>query len=166
MYFWNTKALAIELQEGSVDQKEKMKYFVIFMLSTYVIFDLSLYMQEDYSSNYFILSLADTGLMMIAVYLCYRINRDGDDSEFIDRFVCLSLPIAIRFIFAIFGFLLGLVILSVIIGDSFDPWAEEGSLLEGIEILLFEILFYWRIWVAMKWASHPQKGINKIDATA
>lgn len=166
MYFWNTKALAKELKEGSVDQKEKMKYFVIFMLSTYVVFDLSLYMQEEYSSDDFILSLLNTGLMMIAVYFCYRINLEGDNFEFIDRFVCLSLPISIRFICVVFGILIGVSFLSSFLGESFNPWAEEGSLQEGIEILLVEILYFWRIWVAIKWTSHPQKDINKINATA
>ncbi len=156
MYFWNTKALANELKEGSVDQKEKMKYFLVFMLWTFVVLDLSLYMQEDYSSNDFILSLADTGLMMIAVYLCYRINRDGDDSDFIDRFVCLSLPITIKFTSVVFGILIGVSILSPFLGESFNPWAEEGSLLEGIEILLIEVIYYWRVWVAIKWVSNPQ----------
>ncbi len=35
MYFWNTYALAKELKEGTLDQKERVKYFIIFVLAEY-----------------------------------------------------------------------------------------------------------------------------------
>lgn len=34
MYFWNTKALAKELKEGTLSEREKFKYYIITTLIT------------------------------------------------------------------------------------------------------------------------------------
>ncbi len=156
MYLWSTKGLIKELRDGSLDQKEKVKYFVVFLLMYNVGFELSLFAQENYSIDDLTSFVVNTVIMVVAIYLCFRINRDGDDVEFIDRFVCLGLPITIRFICSLFAILIGLSLLSIFFGDSFNPWAEEDSLLVVVEGVAVEILFYWRIGVAIKLTSHPQ----------
>jgi hypothetical protein len=166
MYLWDTKALANELKAGTLKQSEKFRYFLIFVMVGYMEIDLAIYLNEPYTLNDLITSTVITIFTGIAIYLCYRINREGDDLEFLERYICLTLPVSIRFIAVILMIFIGVLTLSAFLGDSFDLWVEEGSLLEWIVILLMEIIYFWRIWVAIKLTAHPLKDINKIDATA
>jgi hypothetical protein len=157
MYFWNTYALAKELKEGTLDQKEKVKYFIIFVLTEYLFFDLAYLLDEPSAINYPFEPIFYTLIVGFGIYLCFRINQRGDNSEFIDRFVCIGFPIAIRFIVALIGIVFVLAAVSAGLGDDFDPWVDEESLIQLAEGVALTIVFYWRVWVALKWISHPTK---------
>lgn len=157
MYFWNTYALAKELKEGTLDQKEKVKYLIIFVLAEYLFFDLAYFLEEPSTINSPLEPILLTITTGLAIYLCFRINQKGDNSEFIDRFVCITFPIAIRFIVALIGIVFVLIAISIGLGDDFNPWVDDKSPILLIEEFAFIIIYYWRVWVALKWISQPVK---------
>lgn len=93
MYLWNVKALATDLREKKISQREKLYYFLA------TVFFSSL---TDFSGDIFphTRSLEALGvgffINIIGIVFCYMANNEGDNEEFIDRLVCLSVPIGIR----------------------------------------------------------------------
>ena len=77
---------------------------------------------------------------------CYTVNRQGDDGDFIDRFICLSLPIFIKlFVCFIVIFSLYMVLGFVLFGDSFDKYTDSTNWIDVIFMVVFELVFYWKL---------------------
>jgi len=91
MYFWNVKQLTEDLKEGKVSQKEKFKYFFVFMLLSSFVSEFAVLIDEINRFSV-IEGLTVIFITMLGVVFCYRINVKGDNKEYIDRFICLSFP--------------------------------------------------------------------------
>jgi hypothetical protein len=86
------------------------------------------------------------------ILVCYEANRQGDNREFVNRFVCLSWPITIR--------LLTLFILPVGAALFAAAWwaswqGTDGNLqaelvAQGLGLAL-SILYYWRVRTHLGW---------------
>jgi uncharacterized membrane protein len=123
MYFWNYHALARDFRQGRVSARERFKYLLAIMIyvptglmgSNWIpgiyrfIYSMSnsilakqasrvppLKIFNDYNYLTDILIIAITAL---GIALCYWTNRKGDSKKFIERFMCLSIPISIRISF-------------------------------------------------------------------
>jgi uncharacterized membrane protein len=123
MYFWNYHALARDFRQGRVSARERFKYLLAIMIyvptglmgSNWIpgiyrfIYSISnsilakqasrvppLKIFNDYNYLTDILIIAVTALGII---ICYWTNRKGDGKKFIERFMCLSIPISIRISF-------------------------------------------------------------------
>lgn len=86
-------------------------------------------------------------ITIAGIILCYKANQRGDDEEFVDRFICIGLPIAIR---------LGVIYASLIIFYEIAyyalPWLlpeffPEGRMsdVDGASYLVVTVIFY--IWL-------------------
>lgn len=98
MYLWNVKKLSSGLKENKISEKEKMKYFMVMMLIWTLMFSLSALFPVQLTDklNYLTVSFFILVLTFVGLYSCYQANRDGDNKDFVARFVCISLPINIR----------------------------------------------------------------------
>jgi len=85
MYLWNTKALITDLRNDQVTQKEQLKYFLFSTIPLYAMPQLETY--------YTVVNIV---LILIGTLLCYNSNVEGDNKDFIVRYICLSIPIGIR----------------------------------------------------------------------
>ncbi|MEL7632246.1 hypothetical protein [Sporomusa sphaeroides] len=96
MYFWNVKALIEELRTGNLLQKEKMKYYLLTTLIPTILVELYMSSPWEINSiknvNLFIVIFAN----IIGILLCFEANRLGDNKDFIERMICLSVPIGFR----------------------------------------------------------------------
>lgn len=92
MYFWNISALAEDLKNEKVSQKDKMKYFLVISLDLFRINNTTF--EIGIIGN--IYPFIEMIVIAIGVLLCYKVNRLGDNKEFVDRMVCLSWPISCR----------------------------------------------------------------------
>ncbi|HEU4881024.1 MAG TPA: hypothetical protein VFT45_02230, partial [Longimicrobium sp.] len=45
------------------------------------------------------------------IWVCYRANQRGDGTAFVERFICLSVPVTIRWLVLFFGVWIGLVLI-------------------------------------------------------
>jgi len=155
MHIWNTKALAAELKSGELSQHERFKYLILFIVLLFVSIDLSLYLPEE---PLYILDVVNTLYYIIAtivgLILSYRINKMGDNKEFIDRFICLSAPIYFKLIVIFFC----IILLFLILSDSISYYTSDESLeeslwLDAILSMIFQLIYWWRIIHHIGWIS-------------
>jgi hypothetical protein len=153
VYFWRTRALAEDLKAGRVPERQRMWYLFgqMVMLSSSV--PVGFEFGEAWPSP---LSAAATWLSMAAinaagVLLCYEANRQGDNREFVNQFVCLSWPVTIR--------LLTLFIPALVGAASWVWWRggdgddrETGLVVLGLGFL-FPALYYWRLRSHLRWVA-------------
>ncbi|MBI1928643.1 hypothetical protein HYR99_30920 [Candidatus Poribacteria bacterium] len=135
MYFWNIQALSEDLKERRVSQREKMKY----LLATAISHSISLPISISVAWALGITTLlANVALSIWGIVLCYQANRQGDDEEFIDRYICIRWPIYIR-LFVLVGIPVALVFMSV--GVSPD----RVTIVDLIAAIVFRIIYY--LWI-------------------
>ena len=169
MYLWNTKALAKELKEGTLSESEKFKYYIVGTILYTVLLMLPTRGESTNTIDSLIGILIAILIIFFGTYMCYGVNKSGDNANFIERFICLSLPIAIK-IFLIWVLVVILTVISTFIlgyagfvdsasTEAFLIYKSLAALLIIVVILSVWICFYWRIYVHMKWISHNNTDI-------
>lgn len=160
MNFFRDKELAERFAADNVSEREKL-YYLLFYVLIFAIFTSSFFdMPENYKRNIWDY-ICDTMAVLIPLGGClwlYNINANGDNKNFIERYISLSFPISIKC--TVYSLLLMLPIF--IIGI----WAEEtykitlvpeneSSLFLLLCILPIFIYYYLRLAYVMKIASRP-----------
>lgn len=149
MYFWNVKALSEDLKTRTMSQREKMKYFLAFMVIGVIVtanFFLSFGSSEEINIILIIEDFITIVITVGGIILCYKANQAGDDFEFIDRFICLSLPITIRLTVLLFiSYGIYMIIGYHIFGTRFDDTLERTTIIDFIIVILAEALYY--LWI-------------------
>jgi hypothetical protein len=98
MYWWNVSKLAADLREGRVDERQRFNYY----LATFIAWNLAaqlffLHGDATFSIERLITVTVILAFSAIGIILCYRVNKKGDDTDFIARMICLGWPIGIQF---------------------------------------------------------------------
>jgi len=141
MFFWKTKKLRNELITGSVSEKEKMKY----LLATMTLYAVSGQLGgSDISGGYFLAeTLSIIFVTIIGILVCFDANSQGDGKDFIERFICISWPIAIKITTLTMIFL---VLILLLLGIDIDfSETSKGSVIEIFILIMFEVIYFWRI---------------------
>jgi hypothetical protein len=149
MILWNTKELSNQLSAGIVTEKEKMKYFLISSLVT--VFTIAMVTEEKDLMLPLHYGFLGVNLLITAlgIWWAFRMNAQGDNKNFLDRIVVLSIPIFLR-----------VIVLSVVVT------LPLGIVLEGsdkvMEQLFWHIVeaavnlaFYWRLCVWINRTASP-----------
>ena len=168
IYFWNINSLIKDLRNGLVSEYEKMIYFVLTLLfqnnirplggiQTLKVIQNSMVIQNiNISLMDSAFSLLHLFIVLMGIFYCFQMNKKGDNKNFIERFICLTVPLAVRFF--VFG-LVGLVVSLFIAHISFlfvsknflsqDPASQLalkhlflGTIVASYSSLL-QILFYY-----------------------
>ena len=141
MYWWNIKALAKELKAKKVSQLEKFKYFfaISIVAVVYLEFVYLVPLLEELTTLDVVGSLAYIFLVVLGTIFCYKANKEGDNKEFVDRFICLSWPIGIRIAAILIATLVLILIVGYsIAGDAFDTYIEKTTI---IDVMVFDVGF-------------------------
>jgi hypothetical protein len=156
VYFWNTKALAKKLRSRSLSQAEKMKYFVASSACYVLFFEVNGYLSESPDLWPILRSAVTVMTTIIGIIVCYRANAEGDGQEFIDRFICLSWPIAIEVVVGMsLTYIAYLVGGTAIWGGQFERFNESTTYVEVVFSLFFEVVFYWRVAYHLRSVARP-----------
>lgn len=98
MHFWNVKALINDLKEEKTTQKQKMIYYLL--ASSFDSLSITMPSNKSLADNNPIIDIItviiDVTIVIIGILFCYNANRLGDNKNFIDRMICLSIPISFR----------------------------------------------------------------------
>lgn len=147
MYFWKVDNLVDDFKAKNVSQKEQFKYTLLFSVLV-VLFESPLF-YIDTRYNYY--DSLDTVISIVitiwGVYYCYKRNSRGDDIDFLPRFICLGLPVAMRVlvyflpIIILLGFLEGMLNIGFTVSES-GTELTETTLLELTLFLIFELAYY------------------------
>jgi len=124
MYIWKPSNLAIDLRNDNVTEKEKLKYVLFWVLATAIASDPVLHIDFEYVLNDTILSIVMLLISAAGTIYCYKINKKGDNKDFISRYICLSIPVGIRALTV----LVAIIAIIVVIDISF-----EANILGGEE---------------------------------
>lgn len=100
MNFIDDRELAARFAAGAVPGKERAIYLAASVALNYLMYAYCMATPSLLPSidKYYVageVSIFTT--VMVTLALAYRFNEQGDDRDFVDRYVCLSLPISIQF---------------------------------------------------------------------
>lgn len=144
MYFWNVKALVRDLSEGKVSEGGKMKYLLAYAILSALQVEIIRLIKEHFGP---ILLVQAFGMLVIlagGILACYQANRKRDGRDFIERFICLSLPLTIRIgalSFVVYGayWTAG----TLIVGEHFSPNETPGPFDLVVAYLINITYFFW-----------------------
>lgn len=150
MNLFNDRELARRFRAGAVPAKERLCYFLIFLMfltltstSTFLDFIHTPINPWDQVIDIFVLASTLLGMLW-----CYATNGRGDGSEFIERVTCLGFPIALQTL------LLAIVVL-VIIELSTEQDASHATTSQHLMLeMVTTLYFYVRLNGAIRIASH------------
>lgn len=154
MYLWHTSELAAQLKHGGVSQHDRFRYLLVFIVIIALGIELASYLERASS----VLDISESVLTVMVIVFgsvwCYQVNKKGDDQNFVERYICLNVPIFFRLI-VLFIVLYSAYLLcgALTFGEHFRGHLERTTLVDVAFGVLYEVLFYWRLSVNIRWIS-------------
>jgi len=147
MYFWKIKLLVEELKTGKVEQKQRLHYLLAWVVFGTLFVYLGIGMGEKLSQYLVIEMVGAVTICVFGTLICFSTNSRGDNKEFIDRYICLGIPVGIRtFAIVIPMYIVTIIIGYIILGKGFfNPINNNRGLSELIFSLLSDVLFYYML---------------------
>ena len=146
MRLWNVNKLIAELRGDSLSQKQKFYYFLTFFILYVWCGVLLQYIHAEVS---FMLVIEDVIFWVLSVcgfILCFKANQKGDNINFIERFICLSIPISIRLIVIMCIIYIPYFSLGCIIDfEAFDRFTDKTNWVSILFTILFVSYFYGKL---------------------
>ncbi len=127
MYFWNTKALAHELAEDTLEKQHYKNYYLIAALVVSAVYYYGMYSPYYDVRVIGVEALLTLIIMVIGIERTYKANGGDNGIHFLNRVTALSFPILLQTTVAgiVFGLaLLGLYQLLNLADTAFDLWYE------------------------------------------
>jgi FtsH-binding integral membrane protein len=95
--FQKPRQVAIALRDGTLAERAKLNFLWILIAITGIFGqDSALRALRTLSSGYGLILLVPWGILVWGVIASYRANRQGDNQNFIERFICLTASLSIR----------------------------------------------------------------------
>ena len=143
MYFWHTQRLAKDLRDGALSSGEKLKYVIAWV----TLICVSLFLAENDAAPNANWEEYVATLLCLVIFLKYsqRINKKGDDLNFIERLICVSWPETIKFIPCA-----TILAVALELAGRVMPWLYWKILVISSEWCL-NIFFLYRIGLKIKW---------------
>lgn len=156
MYFWNTNKLIDDLKNERLADKDYKNYYLISASITFLMmFAIRFSPVVDIVPST-INTVITILMLIIAVNFCFTANGGGHGKQFLNRLICISLPITIKIFlvyFLLFVFIVIILVFSMRFIDIsqtqkiFSPYQGWISLVTSI---LVQAIMYWRFYVAFK----------------
>jgi hypothetical protein len=135
MYLWNARRLALALRAGRLTEADKAKYLIAgSVLSSLGGGSALSALQSMVTALPLIGSVAVT---VAGIWACYRANQRGDGRAFVERFVCLVLPVMVRWLVLLWGVWFGLVA----IGRAVERDIPGGEFARWYPLLMLPVLY-------------------------
>jgi hypothetical protein len=157
MYFWNVKGLAKDLLEGKVTEGGKMKYLLAYAILSALQVEIIRLIKERFGPILLVQAFGMIVILAGGILACYQANRKGDGRDFIERFICLSLPLTIRIgvlSFVVYGAYWAAGIL--IVGEHFSPNETPGPFDLAVAYLINIIYYVWMRQNILKISTAPK----------
>ena len=135
-----------------VTERQKFLYFLTLLVLVMLIAELSFYLGQD--AEPLALLKSTIALFLLTIFgtiLCWGANRKGDDQSFVERYVCLYVPVLVK----IWGFvgLLSLIfwLLNVDVwNNEYDHFFETSTWTNtGLKAVVW-LIVYWRLYVNIR----------------
>lgn len=159
MQFWNDKKLASRFARSEVSEKEKRNYFFLLTLMYFVAFAFDNVFASDDQPVWVALEIASSVIIsvisLIGLLIAYHANQRGSGFGFIEKAVCLSVPLMIRYvaIAVVMTFILVTCVFILIGMESGNMLMEP--VIHGL-VILFVASYTHRAVTLMEIASEPR----------
>ena len=162
MYFWKTKALAEELSKQTLSQKNRFLHLLFFIAIQAVMMELSLYSGLLLTPLNLTVSVVFVTVAIVGTWFCYHVNQSGDGKDFIARYVCMWLPLFVRIaLLAMAATMVVVPIGAMVIGPDY---LDSNTWLDAVLLLGFELIFYWRLTIAIGSISRGRESSVSVTA--
>lgn len=144
MYLWNTDALAADLANGRLPERERIKYFLLYAVLTALAAEVSTYMGQTPTLPALTYSALVVLTTLFGTIWLYRLNRAEAGQDFIGRLICLSVPIGVKLV-ALF-ILIGIPVALIQAGMTKIAPGQIGT--TWVDVILgasFLGLYFWRL---------------------
>ncbi|XOZ35091.1 hypothetical protein ACMDCT_07615 [Halomonadaceae bacterium KBTZ08] len=164
MYLWKVDYVASDLRNGQVTQNEEFKYILAFSLIGILGTVMAAAGASAVPGWLRAVDLAIMiGITVAGVFYCYYRNQASDNQDFLRRFLCLSVPVAVRILILalVVGFIAGLVA-GIVAGSEGGQQSGESSQARmfmelGVNYLVQVVLYlYLAHWIAATGRSADQ----------
>jgi hypothetical protein len=146
MYFLNIDALAQKLKDGSLTQSQRMKYLLVTVIVYAIVTEISFLFAEPVTNLQIIQSVLIVGSTVGGTYYCYLVNRNGDNRDFIDRFICIGWVASVRVIILFFiAYFIYILAGYAFAGEAFEQFLETTSYTDVSFTLAMCLYCYWLI---------------------
>ena len=165
MYHWNIADLVEDFRNNEVSEKDKFNYYVATSLMVALVSSAFLGSSEtsttlDYFSDFCELLITYFGIQYV-----YQIN--AGQGSFIERVICISWPLMLKFI--VYSIIAYIPVAILGAGTQLHPTPAGKSFLDFLMnavFILTEILFYWRLgyWIKVlnEKSSEPSENTLKL----
>lgn len=156
MYFWNTKKLIDDLRnERLSEQNYKNYYLVSSVFMVIIMFAMRLNPIVDIGPS-LINTFQSIVILIVGTNFCFKANGGNQGKQFLNRLICIFLPIGVKFFVAylliLFFIILGFVISTKFIEPSIIPVLIEPykNWVNFFISIVIQVVMYWRFCIALK----------------
>ena len=149
MHLFNVKRLAGELRANSLSETEKYRYLLAIVVLQ-LLNAVARILVAPRTNHDLPRVLAASVVSLVGLHICHEINKRGDNQRFIERFLCLSVPISIWvYLSYLVSFYAGFIVTQTILGRAQANliWASFSSvgifISSAILVAHFGILSYF-----------------------
>ena len=151
MRLWNINKLIAELREDSLSQKKKFYYFLTFFILFIWIGLVFQYIPVEVNFMLVLDNVIYLVLSFCGLVICFKTNQKGDNINFIERFICLSIPISIRLTVIICIIYIPYFLIGYIIDfEAFDRFTDKTNWVSILFTILFVSYFYGKLQKSIK----------------
>jgi hypothetical protein len=168
MQFFREGKLAARLQQELVSEKEQALYLLFtFLIMTFFCTATvanSIYGQIELNIYDRLIDLAMIVFVFISMFIGFKINQNGDKTNFVKRYICISFPIAMKVFILTFtlGIITGLLDNPNYLSPDYNAALDTKSSAGPYGFTLVLLIYLYSIWcmaTSMKIAS-GQKEYN------
>lgn len=135
MYWLNMRKLAVDLREGRVDEKERFKYYLATFIAWNLIVQVFFHFGGPFHLERLIPAALNLSVTILGIFVCYSINKKGDNKDFIGRMICLGWPIGMWVIIGSVSLFLFMLVAFLPLGGG-NPYS-----------LVIGRLLRWNLWI-------------------
>lgn len=153
MYLWNVKALASDLRDDKVTERNKLSYYLLYVLFGSVVSEIAKFGPLNINVYSLAIAISNILIIVLGICFCFVTNSKGDNRDFINRFICLSIPISCRIAsFMVLGILALYKIGGLIGGQAFDSFMYDSKEIQKLIFMpIIGILYFYLISLNLKW---------------
>lgn len=145
MYFWNVGKLVDEIQNETLSEKEKFKYYLSINLITTILTSgvgASLLLNEKMALLSTFCDIFNVLIFLFGTYYLYKLNADR--GSFLERMVCIGWPVGFKVLIVSLLFYFILLILVDVVATA-NTSAYFSDILGNVGGLLTEMFIFWRL---------------------
>lgn len=149
--FLDIKGLVSEYQNKTITESVKFKYLLGEFLLILLGGSINIQAPPEAVLNWTLTTFVLLSMVGMGTWYCYKINKEGDNTDFSSRYIALNFVVSMRFAVAYLGVLVAIVIFAPLIPDPAMIDEAQANLVLNLSIMAAVLgLYYYFIAKYMK----------------